>query len=163
MTSTKKKRSPTCRIKFTPRENAMLKYLIDTFGTRDWVLIASMMPGRSPKQCRDRFCNYLSEERQIGPWTTEEDELLLSLLKKIGPKWVEISKQIPQRSENDAKNRWYKHLKKNNYELNKQICLKNSNNKKEEKEKDNENESIQKIERKNMDFLKEYSIEALLI
>ena len=163
MTSTTKKISPTCRVKFSPMENAMLKYLIDTFGTNDWVLIASMMPGRNPKQCRDRFCNYLSGFRQVGPWKPEEDELLLSLIKKLGPKWVEISKHIPERSENDVKNRWYKHLKKDNLDLNRQIILKSTKNNKKTQKQLIEKDSLENIASKDYNFANKYSIKALLI
>lgn len=105
-------KAPTPRIKFTPQEDTTLKYLIKEFGCHDWKRIASMMPGRNPKQCRDRFTNYLSDIHIEGPWQKEEDEILLSLLSIIGRKWVEISQHIPGRTGNDCKNRWYKHLYK---------------------------------------------------
>lgn len=168
MTSKKKKISPTCRIKFSPMENAMLKYLIDTFGTSDWVLIASMMPGRNPKQCRDRFCNYLSEFRQIGPWTQEEDDLLLTLLQEYGSKWVEISRHIPERSENDVKNRWYKHLRKDYPEINELIIMRNSKNKKVDSKLESEKKPEKDLESKNVsdnvsDPFTKYSINNLLV
>lgn len=104
--------APKCRRKFTPQEDENLKCLIAQFGANNWVKVAKLMPGRNAKQCRDRYCNYLSVYHRKDPWGPEEDEILLSLLSIIGSKWVEISRHIPGRSGNDVKNRWYKHLSK---------------------------------------------------
>lgn len=101
-----------CRRKFTPQEDEHLLFLICSIGSCDWMKIAESMPGRSAKQCRDRYFNYLSEPQKKEPWIKEEDDKLLSLLSIIGPKWVEISKHLPGRSGNNVKNRWYKHLSK---------------------------------------------------
>ena len=79
-------------------------------GSHNWDKISQFMPGRSAKQCRDRFCNYLSTNHTNEPWNEEEDEILLRFLSLIGPKWSIISKYIPKRSGNDVKNRWHKHL-----------------------------------------------------
>lgn len=108
------------RRKFTPLEDETLKRLVFEFGSYNWAKISDLMPGRSAKQCRDRYCNYLSAPHSNYPWTPEEDEVLLSLLPLVGPKWVEISRHIPGRSGNNTKNRWYKHLCKF-YSLNKGV------------------------------------------
>lgn len=100
------------RQKFTPQEDDKLKYLISENGTHNWNIISQEMPGRSAKQCRDRYCNYLSAPHSNLPWRTEEDQILLSLLSVIGTKWVEISRYLPGRSGPNVKNRWYKHLNK---------------------------------------------------
>ncbi|KAK8871737.1 hypothetical protein M9Y10_007477 [Tritrichomonas musculus] len=100
------------RRKFTPQEDEKLKSLIYQIGSCNWIQISKLMPGRTAKQCRDRYCNYLSEPHKEGPWTSEEDKILLSLLSVFGQKWVEISKYIPGRSGSNVKNRWYKHLNK---------------------------------------------------
>ena len=110
------------RRKFTPQEDENLKILIEKMGSHNWDKISQFMPGRSAKQCRDRFCNYLSIAHTNEPWDEEEDEVLLRLLSLIGPKWSTISKYIPKRSGNDVKNRWHKHLvKTHSYMLN-NIC-----------------------------------------
>ena len=98
---------------FTTQEDQILLNLVQKIGSKNWEKISKLMPGRSPKQCRDRYCNYLSEPHKPGPWMPEEDDLLLHFLSLIGPKWVEISRYIPGRSGSNVKNRWYKHLIKN--------------------------------------------------
>lgn len=99
------------RSKFTPHEDLNLKILVSYIGY-NWVKISQFMPGRNAKQCRDRYCNYLSEPHTNEKWNPEEDRILLTFLTIIGTKWVEISRHIPGRSGNDVKNRWHKHLSK---------------------------------------------------
>jgi hypothetical protein len=70
------------------------------------------MPGRTARQCRDRYKNYLMESLVNAPWSPEEDAILLDRFQLLGPKWVEIGKLLHGRSGNNVKNRWYKHLKK---------------------------------------------------
>lgn len=100
------------RIKFTEQEDEKLRFLTAQFGTLNWMKISEFMPHRTAKQCRDRYCNYLSEKTTNEPWTKEEDEILLTLLPIVGSKWVKISQHLPGRSGINVKNRWYKHLKK---------------------------------------------------
>lgn len=53
-----------------------------------------MMGGRTYKQCRERYTNYLKEGLNVGPWSKEEDRLLLSMHAKIGNKWAEIARHL---------------------------------------------------------------------
>lgn len=100
------------RRKFTAQEDIALKYYTDEMGTHNWQEIAKHMPNRTAKQCRDRYNNYLIDNHITGPWTQAEDYLILTKYLEIGAKWVEISKFVSGRSGNDVKNRWYKHLAK---------------------------------------------------
>ena len=108
-------KGPNSRRNFTKEEDARLLYLVEHFGTKNWHIIAEMMPFRNIRQCRDRFRNYLSPEINLKPWTLEEDLLLASKYKELGPKWVQISQFFQGRSDNNLKNRWYTHLR-NKYE-----------------------------------------------
>ncbi|KAK8837622.1 hypothetical protein M9Y10_036154 [Tritrichomonas musculus] len=149
------------RRKFTPQEDEVLKRLIYEIGSFNWNKISELMPGRTAKQCRDRYCNYLSEPHSNCPWNPEEDEILLSLLKLLGPKWVEISHHIPGRLGNDVKNRWYKHLCKSYSYKKGQLTILNQNNEmmKEvlpiEQAPNSDPETLEKIQEK-------YKISALL-
>ncbi|OHT13399.1 Myb-like DNA-binding domain containing protein [Tritrichomonas foetus] len=95
---------------FTPKEDASLIKLVNEIGVGAWSKIAKKMSKRSPKQCRDRYNNYLKEGVKTCKWSDEEDQLLCKLFEEIGPKWVQMSRVIQGRSENDIKNRWYKHI-----------------------------------------------------
>ena len=142
------------RRKFTPQEDETLKLLIYKSGSFNWKRISEFMPGRSAKQCRDRYFNYLSEEITSDPWRKEEDEILLTYLSYIGTKWVEIARHLPGRSGNNVKNRWYKHLSKiYSYSPGKIIRLPNYYTKKKSKNNEKNCECVNQ----------EYSIQSLLV
>ena len=100
------------RRNFVKEEDERLSFLVQQYGTNNWELIASMMPFRNARQCRDRFRNYLSPKINLKKWTKEEDLLLINKYHELGPKWVHISQFFEGRSDNNLKNRWYTHLKK---------------------------------------------------
>lgn len=101
------------RRKFTPEEDKRLTKLISLNGSRRWDQIALLMPGRTGRQCRDRFHNYLRPTLKNGPWTQEEDLLLQQKVSEIGRHWNKISRFFNGRSANNIKNRWYTYIDKN--------------------------------------------------
>ncbi|OHT11601.1 Myb-like DNA-binding domain containing protein [Tritrichomonas foetus] len=98
--------SKSIRRPFTEREDEQLKKLVAEFGDDDWKLIAEQLGSRTPRQCRERYKNYLMPGIVNGPWTKEEDALLYSKYHEIGPHWSLIGKAFPTRSEVNIKNRW---------------------------------------------------------
>ena len=92
---------------FTKQEDELLKVAAMLYGERSWNLIAESVPGRTPKQCRDRWVNYLQPSLQNNPWSKEEDKLLLSLVNTHGTHWTKMKSNFPNRSSNCIKNRWY--------------------------------------------------------
>jgi len=71
-----------------------------------WSAVANQVEGRLGKQVRERWYNHLDPMLNKGPWTPEEDALLLQLQAAMGNRWCEIAKNISGRSENAVKNRW---------------------------------------------------------
>jgi hypothetical protein len=100
------------RHKFSREEDDRLRDLIVQFGNRDWASICNGMPGRSARQCRHRYNNYLVETHQYLAWTDAEEELIFTKFQELGPKWVTIAVFLPGRTGNDVKNRWHKHIAK---------------------------------------------------
>lgn len=43
------------RKKFSPEEDEQLKKLVEKMGSKKWGNIAKFMPGRTGRQCRDRY------------------------------------------------------------------------------------------------------------
>jgi hypothetical protein len=77
----------------------------------DWEAVATKMEGRSARQCRERWVNYLAPTIRSEPWTEEENRLLVDKINELGHCWATIGQFFNGRSENDVKNRWYSHLK----------------------------------------------------
>ena len=151
------------RRKFTKEEDENLLYIVNTSGSSNWNKIAESMPGRTAKQCRDRYCNYLSQPHSSKPWGINEEYILLSLFSVVGPKWVAISKHIPGRSGNDVKNHWHKHLRNKTFILDN--FPRNMNVVQDEEETfsgESEQDTIC-IKNDFTDIQKQYSISALLI
>ena len=94
------------RTSFTKEEDEKIKLLVNNIGTRQWPLIATFLEGRTAKQCRDRYANYLMPGFLQGEWSKNEDELLKNLFFQYGSKWSVIHKFMPNRSANSIKNHW---------------------------------------------------------
>lgn len=94
------------RVLFSKEEDEKIKFLVDIYGTKQWGIISSFLNGRTPKQCRDRYKNYLEPGFFSGQWTNEEDNLLKKLYEQNGPKWSILSKSFIDRSPGAIKNRW---------------------------------------------------------
>ena len=79
-----------------------------------WRQISELITGRVGKQCRERWHNQLDPSLKKGPFTPEEDALLIKLTNEIGNKWSQIAKLMPGRSDNALKNRHYSALNTKN-------------------------------------------------
>ena len=92
--------------RFTAVEDERLRDLVGQFGARKWRRIAVFMPGRTDRQCRDRYFNYLSPDFYNDKWTHEDDELLLQKHNEFGPQWSKMVHFFPGKTANNIKNRW---------------------------------------------------------
>ncbi|CAM9253263.1 unnamed protein product, partial [Phaeothamnion confervicola] len=87
-------------------EDDLLRRLVDLHGSKKWSQIAQELPGRSGKQCRERWLNHLDTRVKKSLWSDEEDRVLCEAQYRLGNKWSEISKLLPGRAENAVKNRF---------------------------------------------------------
>lgn len=94
------------KIKFTPEEDKRLVSLIKQYGSNDWIHISELMKTRNPRQCRERWNNYLNPNLRDDPWTIEEDKLLVDKYREFGTHWAKIAKFFVHRSDNSIRNRW---------------------------------------------------------
>lgn len=113
--------------KFSPEEDLILKREIALHGPRKWDKIALSLPGRTGRQCRDRFHNYLNPTLTNGPWTKEEDKLLEEKVSEIGQHWNKIIRFFRGRSTNNVKNRWYTYISKQKKDEFQTLSGKNTN------------------------------------
>lgn len=98
--------SKNIRHSFTDKEDEQIKKLVLEYGEHDWKTISDNLGTRTPRQCRERYRNYLMPGIVNGPWTVDDDMLLYSKYLEIGPHWTIISQFFPSRSEINIKNRW---------------------------------------------------------
>ena len=96
---------------FSQQEDALLTQIMYQQPFETWIAVAEQLPGRTARQCRDRWVNYLSPSNKNGPWSHEEDQLLAEKYLEHGPQWTTIAKFFDGRSENNVKNRWYTYVK----------------------------------------------------
>lgn len=91
---------------FTVEEDQLINFIVKSLGSKHWDMIATFVKGRTAKQCRDRYMNYLKPGLTNIEWTQQEDNLLLELYIKFGPKWATINKYFYNRNQISLKNRF---------------------------------------------------------
>ncbi|XP_075194372.1 transcriptional activator Myb isoform X2 [Anomaloglossus baeobatrachus] len=99
------------KTRWTREEDEKLKKLVEQNGTEDWKVIASFLPNRTDVQCQHRWQKVLNPELIKGPWTKEEDQRVIELVQKYGPKrWSVIAKHLKGRIGKQCRERWHNHL-----------------------------------------------------
>ena len=91
---------------FGPSDDIKLERILRSQEFNGWKNVARQMPGFTPKQLRDRWHNYISPKNSFGPWTPEEDQIVVQKVKEFGTKWSLIASFLNGRSDNSIKNRW---------------------------------------------------------
>ena len=90
--------------------------LIAEIGPQQWEQIAQKMPGRTGKQCRERWHNHLDPNICKTKWTLEEDLKIVKLHLIHGNRWCDIAKEVCGRTDNAIKNRYNSNLSKRLHE-----------------------------------------------
>ena len=93
--------------KFTEEEDIKLMKLVKRHGKNiNWKDISVEMETRTPRQCRERYKNYLAPELSHVPWSEEENKQILELVEAFGFKWNIIAKNVLGRTGNSIRNRY---------------------------------------------------------
>lgn len=100
------KKKPPLKVKFSPEEDAKLLNLVQQYGAKNWIKISQLMETRNPRQCRERYNNYINPNLRKDEWKKEEDDLIEEKVLEFGPKWNKISKFFDNRSDYSIRNRW---------------------------------------------------------
>jgi hypothetical protein len=104
------------------QEDLILTHAVHKRGTKDWKTVASEVPGRSAKQCRERWVHNIdpvsfddttrphqqfistSTNHEIllqrikrGNWTADEDSVILNFVAENGFRWGMLADLLPGR------------------------------------------------------------------
>nr|QSD99728.1 MYB family transcription factor [Melilotus albus] len=96
---------------WTPEEDETLRKAVQHFQGKNWKKIAECFKDRTDVQCLHRWQKVLNPELVKGPWSKEEDDVMIELVNKYGPKkWSTIAQHLPGRIGKQCRERWHNHL-----------------------------------------------------
>ncbi|KAJ6745578.1 MYB PROTEIN-RELATED [Salix koriyanagi] len=96
---------------WTAEEDEILRKAVQRFKGKNWKKIAECFKDRTDVQCLHRWQKVLNPELVKGPWSKEEDEIIIELVNKYGAKkWSTIAQHLPGRIGKQCRERWHNHL-----------------------------------------------------
>lgn len=96
---------------WTAEEDEILRKAVQRFKGKNWKKIAECFKDRTDVQCLHRWQKVLNPELIKGPWSKEEDDVIIELVKKFGAKkWSTIAQHLPGRIGKQCRERWHNHL-----------------------------------------------------
>lgn len=119
MSSSSKRRSSSKKAvarggggRWTKEEDQKLRAAVAAVGPQNWKMIATEYLGdqRSDVQCLHRWQKVLQPGLVKGPWTKEEDQIIIDCIEAGITKWSEIAERIPGRIGKQCRERWFNHL-----------------------------------------------------
>lgn len=94
---------------WTNIEDEILKASVSKYGLNQWARVSSLLPRKTPKQCKARWSEWLDPSIKKIEWSKEEDEKLLHLAKLMPTQWRTIA-PIVGRTANQCLERYQKLL-----------------------------------------------------
>lgn len=86
-------------------DDAILRRLVMS-GEKNWGIVAAQISGRTTKQCWSRWSTHLDPSLNHGPFTAEEDKLLIEKYGEYGSAWSKIALHLQGRTNNAVKVRF---------------------------------------------------------
>eukprot|EP01028_Stygiella_incarcerata_P012543 TRINITY_DN782_c0_g1_i2.p2 TRINITY_DN782_c0_g1~~TRINITY_DN782_c0_g1_i2.p2 ORF type:complete len:857 (-),score=240.26 TRINITY_DN782_c0_g1_i2:320-2890(-) len=97
--------------KWSKEEDERLTSIVKEYNGRHWKKIAEQFEHRTDVQCLHRWQKVLNPELVKGHWTEEEDQKIVELVGRLGPKrWSMIAGHLPGRIGKQCRERWHNHL-----------------------------------------------------
>jgi myb-related protein len=96
---------------WSQEEDALLKELVLRHGAKSWKKISSHFDSRSDVQCLHRWQKVLNPQLVKGPWTDEEDRIVIEMVGRYGPwNWSQVASALTGRIGKQCRERWHNHL-----------------------------------------------------
>ncbi len=102
--------------RWTKDEDSKLRAAVNEMNAKNWKKISQIAFGglRSDVQCLHRWQKVLRPGLHKGPWSKEEDAIVLSFVESNGGvgsvKWSVVAAQVKGRLGKQVRERWYNHL-----------------------------------------------------
>lgn len=97
------------RGRWLPEEDKHLQEAFTKFGGKNWCQVSSLVPNRTPIQCRERWANVLNPNLNKGKWTSGEDTKLIEVCKQYEGNvipWAKVAALLPKRTDSGCFIRW---------------------------------------------------------
>ncbi|OHS96931.1 hypothetical protein TRFO_02059 [Tritrichomonas foetus] len=91
----------------TTEDKLLLDSMASFSGHICWEELSKRIPGRSAKQCRERWQFRLHPDVNKAPFEPWEDEMIINERVIMGNHWTQIASKLPGRTSCSVKNRWY--------------------------------------------------------
>lgn len=100
---------------WSDEEDDLLRAAVEKHGIDSWASVAADVPRRTAQQCQARWIKALRRAEQKGPWTPEEDAVIMdAVAAESGSadkvKWTEVAKGLPGRIGKQCRERYFNHL-----------------------------------------------------
>mmetsp|Transcript_8536 Transcript_8536/g.21963 ORF Transcript_8536/g.21963 Transcript_8536/m.21963 type:complete len:576 (+) Transcript_8536:236-1963(+) len=103
--------TPAPARRWTKSEDDVLARAVEENQGKNWKKVSECFDDRSDVQCLHRWQKVLNPDLVKGPWTKEEDDKVVELVKKYGPKrWSLIAGHLKGRIGKQCRERWHNHL-----------------------------------------------------
>jgi myb proto-oncogene protein len=97
--------------KWAVEEDAKLTDAVKKHGVNNWIAVAVFVPGRTYRQCHDRWAKHVDPIIKNDKWAVEEDAMMMRAVKEHGgSNWVAVAAMIPGRTNEQCHQRWFRSL-----------------------------------------------------
>ena len=94
------------KFKFTTEEDNRLSELVELNVEENWPAIATNMPGRNARQCKERWLCYLNPTINRELWTQEEVDKLIKMEEMFPNRWAHIVTCFPNSTALNVRNKF---------------------------------------------------------
>ncbi|MDR1366446.1 MAG: hypothetical protein LBJ13_00870 [Puniceicoccales bacterium] len=93
-------------VHWTSGEDQILEEGVKRYGTSNWTAVATLVPDRTPDQCRQRWYGTLDPAINKRQWSKEEDQILMDTYLRVGRRWAVIAARLPGRTDHQCRSQY---------------------------------------------------------